>query len=263
MAGDFVSRRVDSLPDDVTRARDILREAGERSLGWYRRDNLAVMTKSDGSPVSEADQDIERFVRDRLAEAFPDDGVYGEEYPEEPGVSGRRWIIDPIDGTKSFLRRVPLFANLLALEVGGVPTAGIINLPATGESVAAAAGAGCWWNDERARVSTTAALDGAYVLSTWLEDWPGDVIDALHAERAVVRGWGDGYGYAMVATGRAEAIADFGAAYYDLAPMGVILREAGGTFTDLDGVERADSGHGLASNGFVHEGVRRILARAR
>lgn len=250
-----------ALTPDARKGLELIREAGERTLYWYRRDNLEVSVKTDGSPVTQADRDVETWLRAALRELFPDDGIYGEEFPEHIGTSGRRWVIDPIDGTKSFIRHVPLFGNLLALEVDGRSEAGFINLPVSGETVYAERGRGTWWDEDRAHVSDVETLDGAYVLSTWLEDWPGVVLDEFKDRGAIVRGWGDAFGYAMVATGRAEAIADFGAGLYDLAPMPVILEEAGGAFSDADGSAAHDRGTGIASNGRVHDRVKEILAR--
>ncbi len=251
-------------PSDLAAwATDVLREAGERTLHWYGRDPRDATTKADGTPVTEADRDAERFLRRRLAERFPDDGVLGEEEDEHVGTSGRRWILDPIDGTKSFIRTVPLYANLLALEDSGRIVFGAVNLPAAGSLLWAERGAGAWIDGRRAHVSDRTSLDGSYVLASWLEDWPLPLVDELQTGGAAVRTWGDAFGYVMVATGRAEAMVDFEAEPYDLAPMPVILDEAGGRFTALDGLDGIDRGSGLATNGLLHEPLRGLVTRDR
>lgn len=148
----------------------ITREAGDLARHWFDKSTLRVDTKSDGSPVTQADQEIEQMIRDALSENFPDDGIMGEEFDDVVGSSGNRWIIDPIDGTKSFVHSVPLYANLLAYEEAGEITFGAINLPSAGVLVSAEKGGGCWRNDEPAAVSDRTDLDGAYLMATWLED---------------------------------------------------------------------------------------------
>jgi histidinol phosphatase-like enzyme (inositol monophosphatase family) len=239
----------------------LLREAGDRTLRWFRSSDLEVARKGDGTPVTEADRDAERFLRERLAHAFPGDGVLGEEEAPTPSTTGRRWIIDPIDGTKAFTCGVPLYSNLLALEDEHGIAVGVVNLPALGETVWAGRGLGCWSERGPATVSDHAALEGAYVMSSSFSHWPAGTVTALERSGAVLRTWGDGYGYALVATGRVAAMVDPAAAPYDLGPMPVLLREAGGRFTDLAGVETIESGSGMATNGHVHDELRALLAR--
>ena len=148
---------------------DVAREAGESTLRWFRARDLAVDSKADGTPVTAADRHAERLVRDRVAARFPDDGVLGEEEPETAGATGRRWIVDPIDGTKAFTRGVPLYSTLLALDDEHGPAVGVIVLPALGQAVYAGRGLGAWCDGEPARVSATAALDGAYLSQQQLQ----------------------------------------------------------------------------------------------
>jgi histidinol phosphatase-like enzyme (inositol monophosphatase family) len=250
-------------PSLVDAAVDLAREAGDLTLRWFRSVELAVDTKADGTPVTEADRAAERLVRERLAAQFPDDAVLGEEEGDQPGTSGRYWIVDPIDGTKSFTHGVPLYCTLLGVADEHGPAVGVIHLPALGETVWAGRGRGCFLNGRPTRVGDHATVRGAYVMSSGVDGWPGDTLAALVAAGAVVRTWGDGYGYALVATGRVEAMIDPVVAPWDLAPMPVILAEAGGTFTDLGGEARIDGGSGVASNGRLHEELLGLLARPR
>jgi histidinol phosphatase-like enzyme (inositol monophosphatase family) len=238
----------------------LVRAAGERTLRWFRAEALDVDRKGDGTPVTAADRDAERFLREELAARFPHDAIHGEEEDDLAGTSGRTWIIDPIDGTKAFTQGVPLYCNLLALHDEHGPAIGVINLPALDETVYAGRGLGCWCNGARAQVSQKADLHEAYVMASGFGGWPDEAILALQRAGTHLRTWGDGYGYALVATGRAEAMVDFVAAPWDLAPMPVIIGEAGGTFTALDGVAAVDHGSGVATNGHVHDALLDALA---
>ncbi|MGQ0830612.1 MAG: inositol monophosphatase family protein [Microthrixaceae bacterium] len=231
----------------------LVREAGDRTLQWFQSATLEVTRKHDGTPVTAADRDAERFLREHLLDAFPDDGILGEEEAPTTGTSGRRWIIDPIDGTKAFTCGVPLYSNLLALEDEHGIALGIVNLPALGEAVWAGRGLGCWSERGPATVSEHATLEGAYVMASSLSHWPPGAIGRLESKGAILRTWGDGYGYALVATGRVAAMVDPVVATYDIGPMPVIIREAGGRFSDLDGVDSIESGNGVASNGHLHD----------
>jgi len=238
---------------------EVVREAGDRTLRWFRRDDLEVVRKEDGTPVTAADRDAERFLRERLAQHFPGDGVLGEEEPPTESTTGRRWILDPIDGTKAFTCGVPLYSNLLALEDEHGIALGVINLPALGETVWAARGLGCWSERGPARVNDHAEVRGSFVVSSSMSRWPEAAL-VLDRAGAVVRTWGDGYGYALVATGRATAMVDPVVEPYDVGPMPVILAEAGGRFTDLTGAVTIEGGSGLATNGHLHDHLLEVLA---
>jgi histidinol-phosphatase len=240
---------------------DLVRTAGEMTLRWFRSPDLAVDSKADGTPVTAADRAAERLVRERIAGRFPDDGVLGEEEPEVRGRSGRRWIVDPIDGTKAFTRGVPLYSTLLALHDWDGPALGVIGLPALGQVVYAGRGLGCWSDGRPARVSDTATLDGAYVTTSGYNHWPDQALLAVKHAGCQLRTWGDGYGYALVATGRADAMVDPEVELYDVAAMPVILNEAGGRFTTVDGREDAGGGSGVATNGRVHDQLLQLLAK--
>ncbi len=248
----------DNRPQFSHRARtalEIVTEAATLAQEWFDRGVTDIEFKGDGSPVTHADRSVEQFLRHRLEQAFPEDGILGEEFEERPGSSGGRWIVDPIDGTKSFIRGVPLYATLLAYQTAGDITFGAIVLPSLGQSVFAERGAGCWSNDGQAGVSHLAELDGAHIMATWLEDWDLAVLERARSQRAIVRTWGDAYGYFLVATGRADAMVDFSAKLYDLAAPSIIVQEAGGRFTGLTPSSSSLDAGGIASNGLIHDQV--------
>jgi histidinol phosphatase-like enzyme (inositol monophosphatase family) len=239
----------------------LAREAGRLTLKWFRSVDLAVDRKGDGTPVTAADRAAERFVRERLAATHPADAIVGEEEAELAGTSGRRWIVDPIDGTKAFTHGVPLYSSLLAFEDEIGPAIGVIDLPALGETVYAGRGLGCFCNGEPARVSTRDRLRGSYLTTSGFDYWDEAALMAARASGMFLRTWGDGYGYALVATGRVEAMVDPIASEWDVAGMPVIIGEAGGTFTDLGGESRIDGGSGLGTNGRLHDEVLQIVRR--
>jgi histidinol-phosphatase len=236
----------------------IAREAGRLTRDHFRSEGLVVDRKQDASPVTIADRMAEDLLRRRIGEAFPDDAVVGEEAADTGGTSGRTWYLDPIDGTKSFVHGVPLFTTLVACYDPDGPLVGVIDAPALGETTWAGRGVGCFHDDAPARVSAHADLDGAYVMTSGFEWWPAELIPAATAGPSTMRTWGDGYGYSLVATGRVEAMVDPGAEVWDLAPLPIIIVEAGGRFTGMDGTEGIASGSAVASNGLVHDA---LLAR--
>jgi histidinol phosphatase-like enzyme (inositol monophosphatase family) len=240
-------------PGLLDEAVDLVRQAGRLTLEWFRSAELSIEQKHDGTPVTEADRAAERFLRDELAARFPDDAIVGEEHADRDGTSGRTWVIDPIDGTKAFTRGVPLYTNLLALEDEHGPLLGVINMPALGETVYAGRGAGCFVDGRPAQVSDRDQLEGSYLSACGYDYWSDELLGAARDAGAVLRTWGDGYGYALVATGRVDAMCDPIVARWDVAPMPVILHEAGGRFTDLDGTATTVGGTGLATNGRLHE----------
>jgi histidinol-phosphatase len=247
-------------PALVAEAVDLARRAGDLSLRWFRTADLQVDRKGDGTPVTAADRAIERFLREEITRVHPDDGIVGEEDAARPSTSGRTWVLDPIDGTKAFTRGVPLYANLLAVEDSHGSAVGVVNIPALGQMVWAGRGRGCYLNGIAAHVSDRAQLAGAYVSSSGYENWDDDILLAVKRTGAVLRTWGDGYGYLLVATGAVDAMIDPGAERYDLAPMPVILAEAGGTFSDFHGRATADGGNAVATNGRLHAQLLDCLA---
>ena len=231
--------------------------AGRSTLAHFQT-GVAVDFKADESPVTVADRGAERLLRDTIRSRFPDHAILGEEYGEEPAVTAYRWVVDPIDGTKSFIRGVPLYGVLVALEIDGEPSVGVAHFPALGETVAAAAGCGCWWNGRRARVSTTAGLDTAavgYSDSRMIHDRLRERWPAFQHATGVQRGWGDCYGHCLVATGRLDVMLDPAMNPWDCAALIPILREAGGTCTDWTGAARTDGGDLFSTNGRLFERV--------
>lgn len=242
----------DRIPSLLEEAVDIARAAGRSTLQWFRRTDLRVDAKSDGTEVTEADRAAERLVRERLAEAHPADAVFGEEEGGAVRDGGCTWIVDPIDGTRGFARGVPLYATLLALVDSQGPVVGVIDLPALGLTMAAGRGEGCWLDGSRCQVSTQDTLRGALVNTSDFETFSGEQFASVKASGAMMRTWGDAYGYFLVASGQAEAMVDPICSPWDLAPMPVVLAEAGGVFTDLAGASSFTSGNGVATNGLVH-----------
>lgn len=237
----------------------IAREAGRSTLRWFRTPDLAVERKVDGTPVTIADRTAEALVRDRIAEAHPDDGVLGEEEVERVGTSGRRWIVDPIDGTKAFARGVPLYTTLLAMEDEHGIAAGVIVVPALDEVLSAGRGLGCFHDGRPCRVSSVTSFDEAYLTASSYSHWPEAMLLAVRRSGMAMRTWGDGYGYLLVATGRMDVMVDPVVEPYDVAAMPVVLSEAGGRFTDLSGEPGFTGGSGVASNGVLHDDVLSLL----
>lgn len=250
-------------PALLDEAVDLLRRAGELTLKWFRSATLEIERKGDGTPVTAADKAAERFLREEIIRRYPEDGIIGEEEASREGNSGRTWIVDPIDGTKAFTHGVPLYCNLLAVNDEEGPAIGVINLPALGETVYAGRGLGCFDNGRPAEVSSRNRLAGAYLSSCGFDYWDDDLLLRVKRTGSVLRTWGDGYGYALVATGRIDAMVDPEVAVWDVAPMPVILSEAGGRFTDWDGTDAIDRGTGLATNGVLHDEVRALLTGGR
>ncbi|MBD0319209.1 MAG: histidinol phosphate phosphatase [Gemmatimonadetes bacterium] len=252
----------DGLMDFAVRAAE---GAGKITLEHFGR--AAVEFKGDGSEVTVADRAAEEFIRNALRESFPEDGIVGEEGEDVPSKSGRRWIVDPIDGTRSFSSAVPLYAVLIALEENGTPTLGCCHFPVLGETLAAASGAGAWLNGRRSRVSQCDDLSDARLVTSGLEYWRdrstdehragfGRLVDATRFART----WGDAYGYFLVATGRMDLLCDpISGAYWDYAPMNVIISEAGGRFTQFDGSPVGAWTSALAANTRLHDTAAAVL----
>ncbi len=237
---------------------DIALGAGEITRRHYQGSFVAER-KADNSFVTIADREAETYLRTRIAAAFPDDSILGEEEGEESGSSKRRWILDPIDGTYSFVHGVPLYGVLIGLELEDEPILGVVNLPALGELVYAARGLGCFWNGEPAHVSATRSLDQALLLSTDFgvcEQYGfGPAAEALQRQVHARRTWGDAYGHVLVATGRADIMLDPVMNIWDCAPLLPILEEAEGTFTDWNGTRTIRGGNAISTNGLLFDRV--------
>jgi histidinol phosphatase-like enzyme (inositol monophosphatase family) len=236
--------------------------AGEITLRYFRK-KFETRLKGKDNFVTQADVEAEEFLRRAISERFPEDAIIGEEGGEHAGSSGRRWIIDPIDGTYSFVHGVPFYGVLLGVEIDGEPTVGVINIPALGEMTYAAKGLGCFWNGERARVSQTDRLEDALLLSTDFGTCAryglGAPAEELQRRAAMRRTWGDCYGYVLVATGRADVMLDPAMNVWDCAALLPVLEEAGGTFSDWQGRRTIHSGNAVATNGPLFREVMQII----
>ncbi|HEV2294306.1 MAG TPA: histidinol-phosphatase [Tepidisphaeraceae bacterium] len=249
-----------SLADLLAVATEAAYLGGRRTLAYFNT-NIAVETKSDDTPVTLADREAEQVIRARIAKTFPTHSILGEETGATAGDPDYRWIIDPIDGTKSFIHGVPLYGVLIGVEVHGQPRVGVIYMPALDEMLSAADGLGCAWNGRPARVSSTARLEDACLTTTSPETARArsDAYQNLASGVKLNRAWGDAYGYALVATGRCDVMLDPKLNAWDCAPLIPILREAGGRFSDWTGKEHIWGNDGVATNGALHDAVLQIL----
>jgi histidinol phosphatase-like enzyme (inositol monophosphatase family) len=242
------------------------RAAGRHTMTYFG-DPLAVTTKADGSPVTRADVESEGILRREIGRRYPHHAVLGEEGGETAGVAdGRvRWVIDPLDGTKSFVAGVPLYGVLVGVEVDGRPVVGACYLPATDEMVAAAEGRGCTHNGRVARVSDVDQLEDAAILTTngarCMARWDG--FGPMVTRARLHAGWGDAFGHMMVATGRADVLLDPRTSAWDVAALVPILREAGGDITGWAGGDVVAAGDAVSSNGRLHRQIVAALADAR
>jgi histidinol phosphatase-like enzyme (inositol monophosphatase family) len=254
MEGAALQARLDFATEAIWRA-------GRLTLGYFQT-GVAVERKRDRTPVTIADKEAEQHLRGLIARSFPDDGIIGEEFGEQPSRTGLTWIIDPIDGTKSFISGVPIYGCLLGMSDGTQPLVGAAYYPALDEMLTAAHGMGCWWNGRRARVSAVDALADAVLLSSEYKQTFGDRLEAFHRlvdATWIQRTWGDSYGYLLVATGRAEIMIDPAMQVWDCAPFQVILEEAGGTFTDWNGTPTIYAGESVATNGKLFNAVMELI----
>jgi len=215
-------------------------QAGQLTLGYFQR-GIDADFKGDDSPVTLADKKGEELIRSRIEKVYPSHGMLGEEFGDSGEGASHRWLIDPIDGTKSFLRGVPFYGVLLALEIEGKIEVGVSYFPAMGEMVYAASGEGCFWNGRRAQVSQTKSLDRAFVSFTDVRGFDkygrGEAWKRLQEATYYNVGWSDAYGHMLVATGRCDLMLDPIMNPWDCGPFPVILREAGGYAGDWSGNE--------------------------
>ncbi|MFN2615315.1 MAG: inositol monophosphatase [Actinomycetota bacterium] len=219
--------------------------------------NVPTEIKADGTPVTAADQAIERALRNAIASAFPSDAIVGEEFGSSSGA--RRWIIDPIDGTKSYARGVPVFATLIALEIDGSLVLGCVSAPALGARWWATTGGGAFCNGRAIVVSSVSRIDEAH-LCTGGVDWARGGLDGLVASVARVRGFGDFWGHMLVAQGSMDVMVEFAPLeVWDVAAPRAIVLEAGGAVSSHAGDARAVEGPIVTTNGLLHEDVLRAL----
>lgn len=246
-------------------ALDAAWQAGRTTLAHFQT-GLVAERKADNSPVTIADRAAENVLRRLIMERWPDHSLIGEEYGHTAGSDGSEgytWVIDPIDGTKSYVSGVPLYAVLLALVKDDEPLLGVMHFPGLNDMVYAARGRGCYWNGRPAKVSNVAKLSDAVLLTSDLNNFVPfnrqDAFQRLVDSTYIQRTWGDAYGYALVATGRAEIMLDPVMAVWDCGPLQVILEEAGGTFTDWEGTPTIFGGESIATNGLLFDEVMAIV----
>jgi histidinol phosphatase-like enzyme (inositol monophosphatase family) len=249
-------------PDLVSRLELTLsagKEAGRLTLRYFQQENYTVERKADESPVTIADRSAEELLRNRIAAAFPKDGIIGEELGRSDGTSGFTWILDPIDGTKSFISGVPLYGTMVGIEHSGRSLVGFVYMPGLDEGMYASVGGGAWHfrgaqSPRPARVSQRRLNEGLFVtsqLDSYTKRGALDVFHRLEKAAYVTRTWGDCYGYLLVATGRAELMVDPILNVWDAAAVQPIVEEAGGTFTDWQGTPTIHAGEAMATNGLV------------
>ncbi len=253
------------LPSLLEFALDAAWQAGRVTLGYYQMNATAIAAerKADNSPVTIADRQSEQKLRELIGRYWPDHSIIGEEFGHSAGSSNYTWILDPIDGTKSFITGIPFYGVLLALVQDEQPLLGVAHFPALNETVYAARGLGCYWNGRRAQVSTVDSLANAVLLTSELntlaEGERAAAWQRLVGATYFQRTWGDAYGYTLVATGRAEIMLDPWMAIWDCGPLQVIMEEAGGTFTDWKGNATIYAGESIATNGLLFEQVMALV----
>ena len=251
------------MQPDLELALELADLADAVTLPRFRAADLVVTTKPDLTPVSDADRAAEEEIRRCLAADRPDDAVLGEEFGATAGRSGRRWILDPLDGTKNYVRGIPVWASLVALEVDGVPAVGVVSAPALGRRWWAARGRGAFADGQRIRVSGVSDLSDAQLSYDSFVGFDqrglGEAALALERRCWRSRGFGDFWSHVLVAEGAVDVALEPEVSEWDVAPLWVIVEEAGGRFSDLSGRRRADGGSVLTTNGLLHEDVLGIL----
>lgn len=254
-----------TVSDDVTLALRLADAADELTLDRFGALDLAVETKPDLTPVTDADRGAEETLRGLLADARPGDALLGEEFGGTPVFEGRQWVLDPIDGTKNFVRGVPVWSTLIALLTDGVPTVGVVSAPALARRWWAGTGEGAFASfngtTRRIAVSKVADVESASLSYSDLVGWEGrrDRFVALTDAVWRVRGYGDFWSYCLLAEGAVDVVAEPEVKLWDLAAIDVVVREAGGRFTNLDGAPGPHGGSALATNGLLHDEVLRRL----
>lgn len=261
------------LDERMELAVSIALEAAAIPRRYFLNDALVVDRKADNSPVTRADKEAEELLRSRIEATCPSDAIVGEEYDDKLGSSGYKWYLDPIDGTESFVRGVPLFGTMVALNHGGDAIGGVIVFPALGEIIYGSIGSGAWWatnvNDavgifeldrREAKVSSVSQLQDAGLSTTNLSHYfeklgVEDQWQSLLRKVKVGRGFSDCYGHYLVATGRMDIMIDPEMNVWDNAPLLPIVVEAGGRFTNMAGVATIDGGSGVSTNGLLHDAV--------
>lgn len=237
----------------------VVRRAAALALEGFRAADLGVEHKADGTPVTAYDTAVEGLLREHISSRHPQDGVLGEEGEDVAGTSGRRWVIDPIDGTSPYARGVVTWATLVALDDADGPLLGVVACPWVDEVVWAGRGLGCWLNGRRVQASARPVLEGAVLSTSGIEWWEDGVFDRLRRAGVKIKTWGNGYGVALAATGRIDAFFDAGVKPWDLGPAPILMAEAGGVFTALDGSAAIDRGTGLLCGPALAEALVHVL----
>ncbi|MCQ4609991.1 histidinol-phosphatase [Corynebacterium sp. CCUG 61414] len=254
--------------DDLALALELADAADAITLDRFEASDLKVKSKPDMTPVSDADVAVEEVLRERLAEARPGDSIVGEEFGGETVFEGRQWVIDPIDGTKNFVRGVPVWATLISLLVDGQPVLGVVSAPALARRWYAAQGSGAWrtFNKgslKRLEVSHVSELADASLAMSSLEGWKARGLQenfiALTERTWRLRGYGDFFGYCLVAEGAVDIAAEPEVSVWDLAALSVLVTEAGGTFSSLSGEPGPHGGDAIATNGLLHDAARKVI----
>lgn len=254
--------------DDLALALELADAADAITLDRFEASDLKVKSKPDMTPVSDADVAVEQVLRERLAEARPGDSIVGEEFGGETVFEGRQWVIDPIDGTKNFVRGVPVWATLISLLVDGQPVLGVVSAPALARRWYAAQGSGAWrtFNKgslKRLEVSHVGELADASLAMSSLEGWKARGLQenfiALTERTWRLRGYGDFFGYCLVAEGAVDIAAEPEVSVWDLAALSVLVTEAGGTFSSLNGEPGPHGGDAIATNGLLHDAARKVI----
>lgn len=249
--------------------RELAVAAGRLTLKHFQQRGLEVEKKEDQSPVTVADKEAEQWLRQEILRRFPNDAVLGEEFGETSGTSGFRWILDPIDGTKSFISGVPLYGTMVGVEVDGIAEMGAVFVPGLDEGIYAARGQGSWhFRGEaaptRAQTSSRNSLANAIFVTSEVRTFDRrqarDAYFKMQEACYITRTWGDCYGYLLVATGRADIMIDPMMSIWDAAALQPIMEEAGGTFTDWQGVATIEAGEGIGTNGHLLSEVLEITS---
>ena len=237
---------------------DAAHKGGRSTLALFQA-GAAVSMKADASPVTLADRGAERLIRGLIAESYPGDAILGEEEGGDTGALDR-WVIDPIDGTKSFICGVPLYATLLSYEQDGEPVVGVCYIPALDEMLYAEKGQGAFLNGRPVRVSDRETVAGSVISCGGSMFKPGNAekMGQLASKTLAIRTWCDAYGYSLVASGRIDAMIDPTISHWDISAVALIVREAGGRFTDFDGNDKLGA-QALGSNGRLHDEILRVL----
>lgn len=261
--------RSDELQSILDFALDAAKQAGDITLKYFRSAGLSIIGKTDGTPVTRADREAESHVRALIAKRYPGHAIMGEEHGSSDSASRFRWIIDPVDGTFSFIRGVPLYGTLIGLELDGDCILGVLHMPALNETVFAARGLGAWYTiagatPEPAHVSSVATLDGALMCTTSIDYFRraglADLLPSLEARFTHNRGWSDCYASLLVATGRADAVIEPLIHPWDVAAIKPIIEEAGGRYSDWTGDPSIHRPTALITNGRIHDELVGLLA---